>query len=384
MRDNFLVFGAPSIEQPEIDEVVATLKSGWIGTGPKTHRFQDAFRAYKGAGYAVALSSCTAALHLALKVVGVEPGDEVIVPTLTFAATANTVVHCGATPVFADCGKDTQNIDVADIKRKITKKTKAIVVVHMAGRPCDMDAIMALAKKHKLKVIEDAAHAIETEYKGRKAGTIGDIGCFSFYVTKNLVTAEGGMAITDNKKYADRMRTLSLHGMSADAWKRYGDDGYKHYDIVEAGYKYNMTDIQASLGIHQLARVEENWKKREKIWHTYMRELAGLPVVLPAPVSPDTRHAYHLFTILIDTKAIGRDEFLNRMTKKNIGTGVHFRALHLEPFYKKLLKHKRGDFPNAERISERTVSIPLSAKLSGKDVQDVIDAIRDIFASRKR
>src|SRR3989338_4116685 len=384
MRGTFLVFGSPLIEQSEIDEVVKTLTSGWIGTGPKTHAFENAFRKYTGSRYAIALSSCTAALHLALEVVGVGPGDEVIVPSITFAATANTVVHCGATPVFADSDRETQNIYPQDIKRKITKRTKAIIAVHMAGRPCEMDEIMTIAKEHNLKVIEDAAHAIETEYKGKKAGTIGDIGCFSFYVTKNLVTAEGGMAITDNKKYADRMRTLSLHGMSADAWKRYCDDGYKHYDIVEAGYKYNMTDIQASLGIHQLARVEENWKKREKIWHTYMRELAGLPVVLPAAAAADTRHAYHLFTILIDTKAIGRDEFLNQMTKRNIGTGVHLRALHLEPFYKKLLKHKRGDFPNAEWIGDRTVSIPLSAKLSEKDVRDVIDAIRGILSSDAR
>lgn len=380
MRKDFLIFGSPALEQPEIDEVVATLKSGWIGTGPKTHAFEEAFKSYTGAKYAIALSSCTAALHLALKVMGVGPGDEVIVPSMTFAATANTVVHCGGTPVFADCEKDTQNIDPADIARKITKRTKALVVVHMAGRACKMKEIMALARKHKIKVIEDAAHAVETEYKGRKMGTIGDIGCFSFYVTKNLVTAEGGMAITNNKKYADEMRILSLHGMSADAWKRYGSEGYKHYEVVHAGYKYNMTDIQASLGIHQLARIEKNWKRREKIWKRYMKELAGLPITLPAPVEMGTRHAYHLFTILIDDKAgISRDKFLNEMTKRNIGTGVHFRALHLQPFYKKLCGHKKGDFPNSEWIGDRTVSIPLSAKLTDADVADVITAIRGIL-----
>jgi len=381
MRKKFLVFGAPAIEQAEIDEVVATLRSGWVGTGPKTHRFQDAFRAYKGAKYAVALSSCTAALHLAQKVIGIGVGDEVIVPAMTFAASANTVIHCGATPVFADCERDTYNIDPKDIERKITKKTKAIIVVHMAGRPCSMDAIMAIAKKHKLKVIEDAAHAVESEYKGKKLGTIGDVGCFSFYVTKNVITAEGGMAITDDKAYADEMRILSLHGMSADAWKRYSDEGYKHYDVVAPGYKYNMTDLQASLGIHQLARVEKNWKKREKVWRAYMRELAGLPLTLPAPIPRGVRHAHHLFTILIDPNVIGRDEFLKQMTQRNIGTGVHFRALHLSPYYQKLLKHKRGDFPNAEWIADRTVSIPLAANLSGQDVRDVVDAIRDILAS---
>ncbi len=385
MRDKFLIFGSPLIEQQDIDEVVATLKSGWVGTGPKTHRFEEDFRIYKGAKYAIALSSCTAALHLALKVVGVTEGDEVIVPSMTFAATANTVVHCGAKPVFADCDRETQNVDPADIRRKITKRTKAIVVVHMAGRPCEMDEIMAIAQEFKLKVIEDAAHAVETEYRGKKIGTIGDIGAFSFYVTKNLVTAEGGMAVTDNEAYARQMRVLSLHGMSADAWKRYGDDGYKHYDIVEAGYKYNMTDIQASLGIHQLARIEENWKRRGKIWRTYTEALRDLPLILPAPVPKNIRHAYHLYTVLVDTDeaSISRDQFLAEMTKRNIGTGVHFRALHLQPYYRDAFAYKKGDMPNAEWVGARTVSLPLSAKLSDADVKDVIDAVRDILSAAK-
>ncbi len=381
MRKTFLSFGAPLIEEAEIDEVVATLRSGWLGTGPKTHQFEEDFKAYSGAKYAVALSSCTAALHLALKVLEVGPGDEVIVPAMTFAASANVVVHCGATPVFVDCERATMNIDAADLERKITEHTKAIIVVHMAGRACDMDAVMRIAKKHKLKVVEDAAHAVETEYKGKKIGTIGDIGCYSFYVTKNVVTAEGGMATTNNEEYAKRMRVLSLHGMSADAWKRYGTDGYKHYEVVEAGYKYNMTDIQASLGLHQLARVEENWKRRKEVWDRYMKELAGLPLILPAPLEGDSRHALHLFTVLVDTEKtkVTRDQFLNEMTKRNVGTGVHFRALHLQPFYQKLLGHAPGDLPETEFIGDRTASIPLSAKLSDEDVSDVIAAIKDIL-----
>jgi len=381
MRKDFLIFGSPLIEQQEIDEVVATLKSGWVGTGPKTHQFEEDFKTYVDARYSVALSSCTAALHLALKVIGAGPGDEVIVPSMTFAASANVVVHCGATPVFVDCERSTMNIDAADVERKITQHTKAIIVVHMAGRACDMDAIMKIAKSHKLKVVEDCAHSVETEYKGKKTGTFGDVGCFSFYVTKNLITAEGGMATTNDEAYAKRMRILSLHGMSADAWKRYGNEGYKHYEVVEAGYKYNMTDIQASLGLHQLARVEKNWKRRETIWNRYMNELAGLPVILPAPVGKGDRHAYHLFTILIDTDKtkVTRDQFLNEMTKRNIGTGVHFRALHLQPLYRNMLGSKEGDLPNAEWIGDRTVSIPLSAKLTDEDVGDVIDAVRDIF-----
>ncbi|MBI2612514.1 DegT/DnrJ/EryC1/StrS family aminotransferase [Candidatus Kaiserbacteria bacterium] len=381
MRKDFLVFGSPLIGHEEIDEVVATLKSGWIGTGPKTHHFEEEFKKYVGAQYAVAVNSCTAALHLSLIALGVGPGDEVIVPSITFASSANVVVHAGARPVFADCDRMTQNVDPEDIRRKITKRTKAIIVVHMAGRPCQMDEILSIAKEHDLKVVEDAAHAVETEYKTRKVGTIGDLGCYSFYTTKNLVTAEGGMVVTNDKAYADRIRVLSLHGMSADAWKRYGSEGYKHYDVVEAGYKYNMTDIQASLGLHQLARIKKNWLRRAEIWKMYDKALQGLPLILPASVEKGDRHAHHLYTILIDTDKtkITRDEFLNGMTKRNIGTGVHFRPLHLQPYYRKTLGGKVGDLPNAEWIGERTASIPLSAKLTDDDVRDVIEAIKDVF-----
>lgn len=384
MRDTFLIFGSPALEQPEIDEVVATLQSGWIGTGPKTHQFEEDFKKYVGAQYAQALSSCTAALHLALVVLDIGPGDEVIVPAMTFGASANVVVHCGAKPVFVDCERDTMNIDPEDVRRKITSNTKAIMVVHMAGRACDMDEILAIARDNNLKVIEDAAHSIETEYKGRKTGTFGEVGCFSFYTTKNLVTAEGGMATTNNEAYAKRLKILSLHGMSADAWNRYGAEGYKHYEFVEAGYKYNMTDLQASLGLHQLARIEKNWLRRQEIWERYMKELADLPLILPAPVEPNTRHAYHLFTVIIDTDktAVTRDQFLLEMTKRNIGTGVHFRALTVQPFYRERFGYKEGDAPISEWIGDRTASIPLSPKLTDEDVSDVIAAIKDIFAAR--
>jgi dTDP-4-amino-4,6-dideoxygalactose transaminase len=382
MRSSFLSFGAPLIEKSEIEEVVHALESGWLSTGPKTHQFEEDFRRYVGAQYAVALSSCTAALHLALLAIGVGPKDEVIVPAMTFAATANVIVHCGAKPVFVDCQRDTMNIDPEDVKKKITKRTKAIIVVHMAGRPCDMDAIKSIAKKHKIKIIEDAAHAVETEYKGKKVGTLGDIGCYSFYATKNVVTGEGGMLVTNNEKYARRVRVLSLHGMNKDAWNRYGSEGYKHYEFVEAGYKYNMTDIQAALGVHQLARVEKNAQRRQEIWNMYMEGLNNLPLILPAPDKPGERHAHHLFTVIIDTTKtkITRDQFLEGMMKRNIGCGIHFYALHLQPFYKKLLHHKKGDLPVTEWMGARTASIPLSAKLTNEDVHDVIDAIRDIFA----
>ncbi len=381
MRNEFLVFGSPLIEQEEVDEVVDSLKSGWIGTGPKVHQFEEMFRDYKGVKYAMALNSCTACLHLSMLSINLQPGDEVIVPTMTFAATANVVIHAGGKPVFVDSLRDSMNIDPADIERKITPKTKAIIPVHFAGRACDMDTILDIAKKHDLKIIEDCAHAIETEYHGEKAGTFGDIGCFSFYVTKNIVTGEGGMAITNNQEYADKIKIMGLHGMSKDAWKRFSDEGYKHYQVVYPGFKYNMMDIQAALGIHQLPRVDSYWLRRQEIWDIYNEAFKDLPVFTPAPVAPDTKHAYHLYTLLldIDRLSITRDQFLDELTKRKIGVGVHYIALHLHPYYQQTLGHKRGDFPNAEWISDRTVSLPLSAKLTNADVDDVIEAVQSIL-----
>ena len=377
MREDFLVFGAPLIEQPEIDEVVATLRSGWIGTGPKVARFERMFSEYKGCAHAIAVSSCTAALHLSMLALGIGPGDEVIVPTMTFGATANAVIHAGARPVFADCERDTMNVDPEDIRRKITPRTRAVVPVHFAGRPCGMDAIMAIAKEHDLKVVEDCAHAVEAEYHGRKAGTFGDLGCFSFYVTKNIITGEGGMVITENEEYAGKIKILALHGMSKDAWKRFSDEGYKHYRYVYCGYKYNMTDIQASLGIHQLPRVDRYWERRREIWEHYNEAFRDLPVFTPAPVEEGTRHAYHLYTLLLDTDNLKmtRDRFLEEMTRRNIGVGVHYIALHLHPYFQNEFGYKKGDFPNAEWISERTVSIPLSAALKDEDIMRVVKAI---------
>jgi dTDP-4-amino-4,6-dideoxygalactose transaminase len=380
MRKNLLVFGSPVIEQPEIDEVTACLKSGWLGTGPKTHRFEELFRDYKGSMFAVAVNSCTAALHLSILAAGIKPGDEVIVPAMTFCATANAVIHAGAKAVFADCEKSTMNIDPEDIQRKITGATKAIIPVHFAGRPCNMDAVMNIAGKYNLKVIEDCAHAIESEYKGKKTGTFGDFGCFSFYVTKNIVTGEGGMVITDNEDYANKIKILALHGMSKDAWERFGDEGYKHYQVVCVGYKYNMMDIQAAIGIHQLGRIEKYRKRRQEIWQRYNKAFEHLPVFIPAATEPNTRHAFHLYTLLIDIDKlkITRDKFLDAMTKQKIGVGVHYIALHLHPYYQQAFGYKRGDFPNAEWISDRTMSIPLSAKLTEQDVTDVIEAVTDI------
>ncbi len=377
-REQFLVFGAPLIEQPEIDEVIDCLRSGWIGSGPRVALFEDRFRDYVGAPHAVALNSCSAALHLAYQALGIGTGDEVIVPSMTFVATSNSVIHSGAVPILVDCDRRTMNADPAAIEAAITERTRAIVVVHFAGRSCDMERIVVLARKHDLRLIEDCAHAIETETQGQHAGTFGDVGCFSFYVTKNVTTGEGGMAITPHASIADRMRTLALHGMTKDAWRRFSDAGYTHYDVVEPGFKYNMMDLQAAIGIHQLTRVERSWNRRDELWRIYSEALRDLPLFLPPPPEPGTRHARHLFTALIDTDRCGisRDEFLERMTARNIGTGVHYRAVHLHPLYRDRFGYRRGQLPNAEWISDRTVSLPLSAKLSDRDAQDVIEAVR--------
>jgi dTDP-4-amino-4,6-dideoxygalactose transaminase len=386
MRKEFLVFGSPMIEQDEIDEVVDSLRSGWIGTGPKVNQFENAFRAYKGARHALALNSCTAALHLSLLAIGIKPGDEVITTTMTFCATVNAIIHAGATPVLVDCEKETMNIDPFEIEKKINHKTKAIIPVHFAGRPCAMKSIMDIAQKRRLKVIEDCAHAIEVEYHGKKSGTFGDMGCFSFYVTKNIVTGEGGMIITDNSEYASNIKTLALHGMTKDAWKRFGDEGYKHYQVIQAGFKYNMMDIQAAIGIHQMKRIDQYWLRRREIWQQYDKAFADLPCFIPKAPEPSTRHAYHLYTLLLDTDHlnISRDQVLDQMTKRNIGVGVHYLALHTHPYYAQNYGCRPGDLPNAEYISERTMSLPLSAKLTDEDVADVIEAVTEILNEHKR
>jgi len=380
-RDGYLVFGAPLIGDDEINEVVDSLRSGWLGTGPKVAKFEEMFRQYVGAGHALALNSCTAALHLSMLVAGLGPGDEAITTPLTFAATANSIIHCGATPVFVDCDVDTQLIDPQRIEDAITPKTRAIVPVHLHGRPCDMDAIADIAQRHDLVVIEDAAHAIESAWHGRKIGNISQLTCFSFYVTKNVITGEGGMVTTNNPDYADRIKMYGLHGMSRDAWNRFSDNGYKHYQVVFPGFKYNMMDLQAAIGIHQLRRVEENLRRRNRIWQMYDEGLAGLPVKLPLGEAPDTLHARHLYTLMIDKERCGleRDEFIQSLHERKIGTGVHYVGVHLHPYYREQFGHSRDDFPNATWISERTVSIPLSPALSDADVQRVISTVRQLL-----
>ena len=377
-KENFLIFGSPLIEDAEIDEVIACLKSAWIGTGPRVAQFEADFAAYKGVPQAVALNSCTAALHLSFLVANLQPGDEVITTPLTFCATVNAIIHAGATPVLADVDPLTMNIDPNEIERRITPRTRAIAPVHFAGRACNMDAIMSIAQKHNLKVIEDCAHAIETEYKGRKAGTFGDFGCFSFYSTKNIITGEGGMVIAKRDEDIARLKVLGLHGMSKDAWKRFGDEGFKHYQVVECGFKYNMMDMQAALGVHQLKRVESYWQRRSQIWQKYMEAFADLPIALPTAVEANTLHAYHLYTIHIDQEKTGisRDQFLDRMTAEGIGVGVHYLSLPEHPYYQQTFGWKPEDYPNAMLLGRQILSLPISAKLSENDCSDVISAVR--------
>lgn len=383
-KSDFLVFGAPQIEQSEIDEVVATMKTGWLGTGPKVARFEREVAAYKGVEHAVAVNSCTAALHLSIIAAGIRPGDEVITTPMTFCATVNAIIHSGATPVLADIDPSTQNIDPIEIEKKITSRTKAILPVHFAGRMCDMDALCDIAQRHKLKIIEDCAHAIESEYKGRKAGTIGDFGCLSFYVTKNVITGEGGMVLARHEEDAARIKMLALHGMSKDAWKRFSDEGYKHYHVVECGFKYNMMDLQAAIGIHQLSRVEKNWLRRQAIWNAYNQSFADLPIDIPAPVMPKIRHAYHLYTISINKErcSISRDDLLDLMTQHNIGVGVHYLSLPEHPYYQKQFGWRPEQYPNAMKVGRETVSIPLTPKLTDTDVTSIVETVRRILTQR--
>lgn len=378
MRENYLVFGRPFIGEEEIAEVVASMRRGWIGTGPKVAEFERRMAEYKGVRHAVAVNSCTAGLHLSCIGLDIGPGDEVITTAMTFCASVNAIAHSGATPVLADIDPVTHNIDPGDICRRITPRTRAVMPVHYAGRACNMDAITALVREHGLLLIEDCAHAIETEWKGKPAGTMGNCGVLSFYSTKNLVTGEGGMILTNDDAIASRMKNLALHGLSKDAWKRFSDDGYRHYDVVEVGFKYNMMDLQAAMGLHQLDRLPAMAERRLEIWNQYNEAFADLPVALPAPLDSDSRHALHLYTLGIDPGRCGisREEFMDRLHRRNIGTGVHYRSLPSYTAYQRLFGWRDEDYPNASYVGRTTVSLPLSGGLSDEDVRTVIDEVR--------
>lgn len=394
IRTNFLPFALPSIGEEEIAEVVDSLRSGWITTGPKVKRFEADFAQYVGCDHAIAVSSCTAALHIALTSLCIGPSDEVIVPTLTFCSTANVVVHVGATPVLVDVGSDF-NVRPDDIERAITPRTRAIVLVHFSGQACDLTAIYEIARRYDLPVVEDAAHAIGAEYDGRKLGHAyfsqecglkKHVVCFSFYATKNLTTGEGGMIAASDDDLAERMRLLSLHGMSRDAWKRYTGSGSWYYEILAAGYKDNMTDVQAAMGIHQLKKLDGFIATRARYAQIYNEAFALLPEIATPEVTTGQRHAWHLYVIqvMLDRIAIDRDQFIQELRARNIGTSVHFIPVHLHPYYQERFGYRRGDLKQAEQLYDRIVSLPLYPRMTDEDVHDVVRAVQDVVGLNRR
>ncbi|HEY0704007.1 MAG TPA: DegT/DnrJ/EryC1/StrS family aminotransferase [Candidatus Acidoferrales bacterium] len=377
---SFLPFHRALIEDAEVRAVLEVLQSGWLTTGPRVKEFESAFARFVGAGHSLAVNSCTAALHLALAAIGLQEGDEVIVPTMTFAASGEVILYFKARPVLVDCLPDSFHLDPAQIERAITSRTRAILPVHYSGYPCDMDQILEIARRHKLKVIEDAAHALPAQYKGKYVGTLGDITCFSFYATKTLTTGEGGMATTDNEEYAERMRVLSLHGISRDAWKRYSAEGSWRYEILEAGYKYNLTDLQAAIGLAQLAKCLDMRDARARIAALYDSELSALPAFDTFKAPADVEHAWHLYVILVNTDAlrIGRDRVIEELKLRGIGTSVHFIPLHLHPLYQNRLGYFAGQFPNAETHFERAISLPIYPGMTPDETGRVAEALREI------
>jgi perosamine synthetase len=386
VRKSFLPFARPEIGDEEIAAVTDTLRSGWITTGPMVKRFEQEFAAFVGAPAALALSSCTAALHLALEAVGIQEGDEVIVPTMTFAATAEVVRYFNACPVLVDCQPDTLNIDPDGIERAITSRTRAIIPVHFGGQPCEMDRILEIARRHDLRVVEDAAHALSARYQGKTIGMLGDVTCFSFYATKTITTGEGGMATTGNPELAERMRLMSLHGISTDAWKRYAAEGSWSYEIIRPGYKYNMTDLAAAIGVEQLKKCQRFREARRRIAAQYNEGFIDLPEVRALVCRADVQHAWHLYVIQLELERlrISRNECIVALKKKNIGTSVHFIPLHLHPYYRKTYGYQPSDFPTATAAIERTISLPIYPAMADQDVQDVIEAVTSIVKQYQR
>ena len=383
----FIAFGKPSIGNQELNYSNKVMKSGWIGTGPVVQEFEKNFTTYKKTKFAMSVNSCTAGLHLSLISLGLKTGDEVITTPLTFCSTINSIIISGCKPILADVRKDSLNIDENLIEKKITKKTKAILLVHFAGLPCNMSRIMQIANKYKLKIIEDCAHAIETEYYGKKAGTFGDAGCFSFYANKNITTGEGGMIICKNKKFAEKIKILRLHGMSRDAWKRYLPDAVpankknSHYDVKYTGYKYNMTDLQASMGVCQLKKVNVMWKKRNKLYKKYLKEFVDLPVFFQNALDYKFKHALHLFVIIIDKTKTNksRDSLINFLQKKKIGSAVHYKSVTEMSNYKKLFNWNNNSFPNSFYIGQNTISLPLYPDLTNKEQNYIISQVKKFF-----
>jgi dTDP-4-amino-4,6-dideoxygalactose transaminase len=380
---NFLPFALPLIGEDEITEVVDTLRSGWLTTGKKTVQFENDFAEFVGASHALAVNSATSGLHLALEAVGVGAGDKVITTTYTFTATAEVIRYLGADPILVDIEPDTFNMSPEKLRQAIAENdnVKAIMPVHFAGQSCDMDEILAIAKEHNLKVIEDAAHALPTTWKGTTIGSISDITVYSFYVTKTIATGEGGMITTENKEYRDRMKTMRLHGINRDVFDRYTSDKPSwFYEVVEPGYKYNMTDVAASIGIHQLKQANAFQQRREWIADQFNEAFADLPMTTPFVARPDDTHAWHLYVLQLDLSkmTVNRDKFIELMAKENIGTSVHFIPLHLQPYWRDRYNYQAEDYPIALDVFNRAMSLPIYPKMTDDDVQNVINAVKKV------
>ena len=386
MRNTFLPFSAPTLDDAEINEVVDSLRSGWITTGPKVKRFEEAFKAYVGAPFALSLSSATAGQHLSMPVLKIGSGDEVITTPMTFASTVNTIIISGAKPVLVDIEPGTLNINPEKIREKITERTRAIVPVHFAGQSCDMDKIFTLAREFNLAVIEDAAHAVGTEYKGRRIGSLDSVSIFSFHPNKNMTTGEGGMFCTGDESVAEEVALLRFHGHSREAWKRFPVNSSQDYDILMPGFKYNMMDIQAAMGIHQLTKLDGFIDKRTEIAEFYNRELADVAELsLPVYAGYEQRHAWHLYTPLIRTErlAIDRMGFMAELKKLNIGSGLHYKAIHHHSYFREVIGVRDNELPVADYASGRIVSLPLFPGMTLDDAGDVVAAIKQVIAQNR-
>jgi dTDP-4-amino-4,6-dideoxygalactose transaminase len=383
---SFIHLAQPLFGEEEKKEVLAALDSGWVTLGPRTKQFEEDFAKYVGAKYAVAVSSCTAGLYLALLAAGIGEGDEVITTVLTFAATANTIIHTGARPVFIDVDPKTLNIDPALIEKKITKKTKALMIMHYGGQSCDMTAIKKIALKHKLLIIEDAATAVGTEWKGKKIGCIGDLTVFSFHAIKNMSTGDGGMVTTNSRKLADEMTILRLHGMSKDAWKRHTATGNWRYDVVAPGYKFNMTDIQAAIGIHQLKKLDKFIKIRQKYAKMYDRGFAKTPEITVPFVDERGRHARNLYTVFVDTSnlKIDRDQLVQELKKEQVGANVYYMPLFELSFFRDSLKLNPKEYPVSAEVFPQMLTLPIYPKMTEEDVKYVIQTLNSIIEKNRK
>src|SRR5450830_1535885 len=385
-REDFLPFAMPDVGQEELEAIRQVFESGWVTTGPKAHEFEKRFAARVGAKHAVAVNSGTAALHLALEAIGLKAGDEVVTTPYTFTATAEVVVYFGARPVFVDVEPRSLNMDPEALRGAISPKTRAVIPVHMAGLPADLDAILEVARLHEIVVIEDAAHAFPASYRGRTIGSVGDMTCFSFYATKTITTGEGGMVCTDNAAWAERCRRMSLHGISKDSWTRYGERGSWYYEVAAPGFKYNMTDVAAAMGLVQLEKADVMWRRRVEIARRYSEAFARSSFFEVPEERPDREHAWHLYQLRLNLGQlrIDRARFIDELRRRNIGTSVHFIPLHLHPYYRDAYGYRPSDFPVSVAEYEREISLPIYPRMTDKDVADVIEAVLDVGTENAR